>query len=330
MLNNKLEFNSFSTLIAEIGGNDIFDINGILRLFQRKLLEYLWDNGCDVFVNETLGSHVSFRLGGKVPLFIIPSSLSGFIEAVKLFKSEDIPFRILGKGTNVIPKDGLMPFVVISTERLNDFKIENNRIFVEAGTSFKKLCLLALENELSGLEKAYGLPGSVGGAVYMNAGCYGWETAECISEVLAFDGNSIVKLLRNDLDFSYRSSIFKKHNELIILQATFQLKKGNSELIRSEMLDIMKKRYEKQPLEYPSAGSVFKRPRPDFYVGTAIESLGLKGFKIGGAQVSEKHAGFIVNSGGAKSEDVLKLIEFIRAKVKEAYNVELETEVEIW
>ncbi|MFN6991524.1 MAG: UDP-N-acetylmuramate dehydrogenase [Fervidobacterium sp.] len=306
------------------------DIKSILNNFHRSLFEQLWNIGCDIFVNEALSCHVSFRLGGKAPLFVVPSSLDGLVEAIKVLKGQEIPFRILGKGTNIIPKDGLIPFVVLSTERVDDYKIDGEKIIIGAGTSFKKLCLIALEHELSGLERAYGLPGSVGGAVYMNAGCYNWETAEVVSEVLAFDGKDIVKLSKNDLNFSYRSSIFKEHKELTILQATFQLKSGRWELIKDEMLETIKKRYEKQPLEYPSAGSVFKRPRPDFYVGTAIESLGLKGFKIGGAQISEKHAGFIVNTGNAKTEDVLNLIELIREKIKEKYNVILETEVEIW
>ncbi|MFN3691410.1 MAG: UDP-N-acetylmuramate dehydrogenase [Fervidobacterium sp.] len=306
------------------------DIKSSLNNFHRTLFEHLWDIGCDIFVNETLSSHVSFRLGGKTPLFVVPSSLNGLVEAIKVLKDQEIPFRILGKGTNIIPRDGLIPFVVLSTERVDDYKIDGEKIIIGAGTSFKKLNLIALENELSGLERSYGLPGSVGGAVYMNAGCYNWETAEVVSEVLAFDGKDIIRLSKSDLNFSYRSSIFKEHKELTILQATFQLKSGKREFIKSEMLETMRKRYEKQPLEYPSAGSVFKRPRQDFYVGTAIESLGLKGFKIGGAQVSEKHAGFIVNTGNAKAEDVFNLIQFIREKVKEKYNVILEIEVEIW
>jgi len=213
---------------------------------------------------------------------------------------------------------------------MDDIFVDNEKIQVGAGLSFKKLCLVALENELSGFENAFGLPGSVGGAVYMNAGCYGWETAENIVEVVAFDGKDIIKLGKNEIGFGYRTSIFKSEKNLIILQATFKLKKGNKNEIYNLMLETMKKRYEKQPLEFPSAGSVFKRPRPDFYVGTAIESLGLKGFSIGGAQISEKHAGFIINKGGAKAEDVLKLIEYVKDKVREKYNVELETEIEIW
>ena len=296
----------------------------------RQLLEKLWEYGCDTLLNEELSAHVSFKLGGNVPLFVIPSSLDGLIKTINLLRNEKIPFRILGKGTNILPSDGVLPFVIISTERIDDYTIDDCKISIGAGASFKKLCLIAFENELSGLERAYGLPGSVGGAVYMNAGCYGWETAENILEVIAFDGEKIVKLTKNELNFSYRSSVFKSQKNMIILQATFKLSKGKRDKIFNLMIDTMRKRYEKQPLEYPSAGSVFKRPKPDFYVGTAIESLGLKGFSIGGAQISEKHAGFIINKGNATAEDVLRLIDYVKSKIKEHYEVELETEVEIW
>ncbi|MGC8820759.1 MAG: UDP-N-acetylmuramate dehydrogenase [Fervidobacterium sp.] len=296
----------------------------------RRLLEKLWELGCDLFLNEELSGHVSFKIGGKVPIFVVPSSTEAFINTLIFLRGEGIEFRILGKGTNILPANGILPYVVVSTERLDDFSVMGDKIHVGSGASFKKLCLVALENELSGLERAFGLPGSVGGAVYMNAGCYGWETAENVIEVLAFDGKNILKLLKDDLKFSYRSSIFKMDRNLIVLGATFRLTKGDKNRIHELMLETIRKRYEKQPLEYPSAGSVFKRPKPDFYVGTAIESLGLKGFSIGGAQVSEKHAGFIINKGGAKADDVLNLIEYIKKAVREHFNVELETEIEIW
>lgn len=301
-----------------------------IPVIPRQILEKLWEYGCDTLLNEELSAHVSFKIGGNVPLFVIPNSLDGLINTINLLKNEQVPFRILGKGTNILPSDGCLPFVTISTERIDDYTTYADRISIGAGASFKKLCLIALEHELSGLERAYGLPGSVGGAVYMNAGCYGWETAENILEVIAFDGQKIVKLTKDELNFSYRSSIFKTQKNMIILQATFKLSKGKKDDIYNLMIDTMRKRYEKQPLEYPSAGSVFKRPKPDFYVGTAIEALGLKGFSIGGAQISEKHAGFIINKGNAKAQDVFELINYVKSKIKEHYGVELETEVEIW
>lgn len=305
-------------------------VNEQVRGFNKKLIEKLWDLGCDLFFNEQLSHHVSFRLGGSVPLFIIPSSMEAFLKTIEILKEYEVDFRIIGKGTNVIPTDEEKDFAVISTERIDSIEIHDELINVSAGMSFKSLCLLALEHSLSGLEKAFGLPGSVGGAVYMNAGCYGWEMAQNIVSIKAFDGKSVINISPSEAQFSYRDSIFKHEKSLIILSAVLKLTKGDKKSIHELMIDTMRKRYEKQPLEYPSAGSVFKRPRPDFYVGTAIESLGLKGYQIGGAQVSEKHAGFIINKGNATASDVLKLIDFVKGKVKEFYGVELETEVEIW
>ncbi|AMW33693.2 UDP-N-acetylmuramate dehydrogenase [Fervidobacterium changbaicum] len=301
-----------------------------IRGFKKRMIEKLWDLGCDLFFNENLSHHVSFRLGGIVPLFVIPNSTEGFLGAIKLLKECEIPFRVVGKGTNIIPTDDEKDFAVISTERIDFVEVRDEFVNVSAGMSFKSLCLFALEHSLSGLENAFGLPGSVGGAIYMNAGCYGWEMAQNVVSIQAFDGSRVVTINSSEARFGYRDSIFKHERSLIIISAVLKLSKGDREKIHNLMLDTMKKRYEKQPLEYPSAGSVFKRPRPDFYVGTAIESLGLKGYQIGGAQVSEKHAGFIINKGNATASDVLKLIEFIKGKVKEHYGVDLETEVEIW
>lgn len=305
-------------------------LNEYIRGFKKSLIEKLWDLGCELFFDENLSHHVSFRIGGSVPLFIIPSSMEGFLETIRLLKEYEVPFRVIGKGTNIIPTDDEKGFAVISTERIDFVEVHDEFITVSAGMSFKSLCLLALKHSLSGLEKAFGLPGSVGGAVYMNAGCYGWEMAQNVVSIKVFDGKNVETISPSEAQFSYRDSIFKHEKSLIILSAVLKLTIGDKESIREIMIDTMRKRYEKQPLEYPSAGSVFKRPRPDFYVGTAIESLGLKGYQIGGAQVSEKHAGFIINKGNATASDVLKLIDFIKGKVKEYYGVELETEVEIW
>ncbi|MDK2885857.1 MAG: UDP-N-acetylmuramate dehydrogenase [Thermosipho sp. (in: thermotogales)] len=298
-------------------------------MFLEKIFEKLLEIGNDVYLNEKMEYHTSFRIGGPVSLFVVPNSINAFIETYK-FLSGKIQVKVVGKCTNILPKDEKMEIAVISTERLNNIDFQEDRIICESGVLLKKLCIEAMDKSLSGFEKAYGIPGSVGGAIYMNAGAYGWETAENLEYVVAFDGNKLIKLGVNELDLSYRSSIFKKREDLIILKASFRALKGEKEKIRDEMLDIIKKRYQKQPLEFPSAGSVFKRPKPDFYVGTAIEKLGFKGFTIGGAQVSKKHAGFIINLGDAKSKDVKEIIEIIKNKVKKEFNVDLETEIEIW
>jgi len=298
-------------------------------LFLEEIFEKLLMLGNDVFVNEKMEHHTSFRIGGPVGFYVIPNSIQSFIETYK-FLSEKMPLKVVGKCTNILPRDEKMDISVISTEKLNNIEYQNNRIICESGVSLKKLCIEAMEKGFSGFEKAYGIPGSVGGAVYMNAGAYGWETAENLDYVIAFDGEKIIKLKVNNLDFSYRSSIFKKEKKLIILKAAFRYSLSEKEKIKREMLEIIQKRIQKQPLEFPSAGSVFKRPKPDFYVGTAIEKLGFKGFTIGGAQISEKHAGFIINLGNAKSKDVKEIIKVIKNKIRQEFNVNLETEIEIW
>ncbi|MBO8160274.1 MAG: UDP-N-acetylmuramate dehydrogenase [Thermosipho sp. (in: Bacteria)] len=294
-----------------------------------KIFEKLLELGNDVFLNDKMKYHTSFKIGGPVKYFVIPNSVETFIKTYELL-SNIMEVKVVGKCTNILPKDERMDFAVISTERLDKIDFQDKKVVVESGTALKKLCIEMMEKGLSGLERAYGIPGSVGGAVYMNAGAYGWETAENVLYVEAFDGKKILKLELDEIDFSYRSSIFKKQNQLIILRVALKISTGEKSKIKDKMLEIIKKRYSKQPLEFPSAGSVFKRPKPDFYVGSTIEKLGLKGFSIGDAQISEKHAGFIINRGNASAVDVKKLIEFIKRKVKEKYNVELETEIEIW
>ena len=296
----------------------------------RSLMEALWDEGCDLFINEPLSVHVNFRLGGRVRLFVIPNSLDGFLNTLRLLKERNVEYRIIGKGTNILPSDDYKSYTVVSTERIDKVEYSDGYVYSTAGVPFKKFCLIAMENGLSGIERAYGLPGSVGGAIYMNAGCYGWETSENIIEIDVFDGRRVFTISNSEAQFAYRTSLFKKERNLTIVGARFRFFEGDKEQIRALMLDTMKKRYEKQPLEYPSAGSVFKRPRPDFYVGTAIESLGLKGYSIGDAQVSERHAGFIINKGNAKASDVFELIDLIKSKVRQTYQVDLETEIEIW
>ncbi len=302
----------------------------VLKKYGRRFVEFLWEYGCDVFLCESMSGHVSFRLGGCVEVFIVPNSLESLVSTIKFLRNENLPFRVLGNGTNIVPGDGFIETLVVSTERVSELSTDGTKIYASTGVSFKRLCQFALKNGLSGFEKAYGLPGSVGGAIYMNAGCYGWETAENVVSVTVFDGVDVYNISREEAKFDYRSSIFRTDRNLVILGATFTCKPGERNAIEHEMMETLRQRYKKQPLEYPSAGSVFKRPRQDFYVGTAIEELGLKGYTIGGAQISEKHAGFIINKGGASASDVKALVKFVKEKVREVYGVELETEIEFW
>ncbi|AAD36780.1 UDP-N-acetylenolpyruvoylglucosamine reductase [Thermotoga maritima MSB8] len=276
---------------------------------------------------EKLSCHTSIKIGGRVKYLVLPNDVFSLERAITVLK--DLPFQIMGLGTNLLVQDEDLDIAVLKTERLNQIEIKGEKVLVESGTPLKRLCLFLMEAELGGLEFAYGIPGSVGGAIYMNAGAYGGEIGEFVEAVEVLRDGEKTWLSRNEIFFGYRDSTFKRE-KLIITRVMMSFKKEKKETIKAKMDDYMRRRLEKQPLDLPSAGSVFKRPREDFYVGKAIESLGLKGYRIGGAQISEKHAGFIVNAGSATFDDVMKLIDFVRKKVKEKYGVELETEVEIW
>lgn len=294
------------------------------ELFERFFLE-----GCEVRKNESMACHTSMKVGGPVKYLVLPNHMYGFERVVKELESTQVPYKIMGLGTNLLVQDGYMDVVVVKTERLTSFEVDGRRVTVESGIALKRLCEICAELGLSGLEFAYGIPGSVGGAVFMNAGAYGREIGEFVESVEVMKEGRTYVVSKSEASFSYRSSVFK-HENMIIKRVTFLLKAGERERIRREMREHLLKRLEKQPLDLPSAGSVFKRPRPDFYVGKALEELGLKGFRVGGAQISEKHAGFIVNVGGARFEDVISLIEIAKRKVREVFGVELETEIEIW
>ncbi|AIY86655.1 MULTISPECIES: UDP-N-acetylmuramate dehydrogenase [unclassified Thermotoga] len=292
-----------------------------------KIFGSLHKAGCDVRMFEKLSCHTSIKIGGRVKYLVLPNDVFSLERAITVLK--DLPFQIMGLGTNLLVQDEDLDIAVLKTERLNQIEIKGEKVLVESGTPLKRLCLFLMEAELGGLEFAYGIPGSVGGAIYMNAGAYGGEIGEFVEAVEVLRDGKKTWLSKNEIFFGYRDSTFKRE-KLIITRVMMSFKKEKKETIKAKMDDYMRRRLEKQPLDLPSAGSVFKRPREDFYVGKAIESLGLKGYRIGGAQISEKHAGFIVNAGSATFDDVMKLIDFVRKKVKEKYGVELETEVEIW
>lgn len=288
----------------------------LLMTTEKRLCEYRFD--------EPLNRHTSFKIGGCAKLFIKPKSVDGLICALEKFQYA----KVLAKGTNILaPDEGVD--VVVNTLGLNRYHIEGELIVAEAGVLLSTLCKAAARNGLSGLEFAYGIPGTVGGAVYMNAGAYKGEICDVVEYVEVYDRRRMVKLERSQMEFSYRSSILKK-TDWVVLRVALRLKPDDSQLINSRMELIMSKRIQTQPLDLPSAGSVFKRPRKDFYVGRAIEELGLKGLRVGDAQVSTKHAGFIVNLGNAKASDVRKLIRIIQQEVYRNYQVQLEPEVEIW
>jgi len=268
------------------------------------------------------------RVGGPALEFYEPEDEAGFAACVHgLYKAEK-PYFVLGNGTNVIVRDGGYPGAVISTlKALRGIDADDDgRIVCGAGEPLSRLCRFAAEQGLSGLEELSGIPGTVGGAVYMNAGAYESDISSVLESVRAYDldNENIVMLTYIECEFGYRNSVFKR-KPMIVLSAVFTLLPGNREDIEAKMAEFTRLRNEKQPVEMASAGSFFKRPEGD-YAGRLIEAAGMKGARVGGAQVSEKHAGFIVNTGGATAADVLALAEKVKSKVFEMFGVELEEE----
>ena len=282
---------------------------------------------CSVKRDEPMSAHTTFRIGGPASLFVTPLSVDALMKSVELVKEYGSKLFILGKGSNVLFSDKGYDGVVINTSRIDEVSVNGCELTAFAGASLTAVSRYAAGRSLSGLEFAFGIPGSVGGAVYMNAGAYGGEMAQIVIESVAFDISTSEKLVISgpDHSFGYRTSCFKSGGQLI-LSVKMQLLPGDGKQISDKMADLMDRRQQKQPLEYPSAGSVFKRPE-GHYTGQLIEEAGLKGFSVGGASVSEKHAGFIVNRGGATAENVLELIGIIKEKIRDRFGMELECEI---
>ena len=283
--------------------------------------------GYNYIENEPLSKHTSFKIGGNAELFVTVFDEEQLKAVMNLCAQNDVELFILGKGSNLLITDNGMKGVVLTLDGVfKDISVEENKIKCGAGVNLAKLCTTALSHSLKGLEFAYGIPGSVGGAAYMNAGAYGGEMKDVVCSVTHITRNGEFETLPlSELDFAYRHSVYKT-NDNIILYVTFELEKGDENEIKANMDDFMNRRKTKQPLEYPSAGSVFKRPQGNF-AGTLIEKCGLKGKTIGGAQVSEKHAGFIINVGGATCEDVLNLVKFVQDTVMNETGYFLEREI---
>lgn len=283
---------------------------------------------CTCKENEPMSLHTTFRIGGNAELFIEVETNKQLAQILKSCNDNNIPFMIIGKGSNLLVNDNGIKGVVISLT--GDFKridlLDNNTIYCGSGVSLAKLCSRALSCHLSGLEFAWGIPGNVGGAAFMNAGAYGGEMKDVIVSVTHMTPEGKIETLKKDeLNLSYRHSIYKE-NGCIILGVTVQLESDNPVKIRGKMDDYMDRRKSKQPLEYPSAGSVFKRPEGAF-AGSLIEQCNLKGVSVGDAQVSKKHAGFIINTGNATCEDVCNLIKKVQETVKEETGYTLEREI---
>lgn len=286
--------------------------------------------GCKFIENASMKEYTTFRTGGNCPLLISPNSITALREILKECNESDIPYTVLGNGSNVLVDDnGLKSIVIHIADDLNKITLlDETTIFCEAGIKLGTLCNFALENSLAGLEFAFGIPGSVGGAIFMNAGAYGGEMKDVITKAYHIDreGNEGC-LMGDNLSFGYRTSAYEK-NDCIITGVEISLKKGNPAEIKEKMAELLGKRKDKQPLEYPSAGSTFKRPE-GYFAGALIEECGLKGKQIGGAKISEKHAGFVINYDNATTNDILELMDFVTKTVKEEKGVLLTPEVRI-
>ncbi|MGP4061351.1 UDP-N-acetylmuramate dehydrogenase [Halobacillus sp. H74] len=282
----------------------------------------------NVKVDEVLKDHLYTKLGGKADFFITPTSYKEIQNVVKLSNEDDIPFTLLGNGSNLIIKDGGIRGIVINLKHLDDISSDGNTIVAQSGARIIDTSRYALKKHLSGLEFACGIPGTVGGALYMNAGAYGGEIKDVLDYAYVVDKQGdLVKRLASDFELDYRTSNIPDNGD-IVLEATFNLKPTSYNEIKAVMDDLTFKRESKQPLEYPSCGSVFKRP-PGYFAGKLIQDSELQGTNIGGAEVSKKHAGFIVNKDNASTTDYISLIEHVQKTVKEKFGVDLEREVRI-
>lgn len=278
-------------------------------------------------VNEPMARHTTFRIGGPAALMALPKTEEEAAAALRTAHELAMEPFFLGNGSNLLaPDEGVERFLVKAASGLDGCRIEGNTLRAGAGVTLARLAVLARDGGLTGLEFASGIPGTLGGAVTMNAGAYGGEMAHVVRSVTCLDRTGARETV-TDFDFSYRHSVFSDGSRMV-LGAELELVPGDREAIRRRMEELSAQRQAKQPLEYPSAGSVFKRPTGHF-AGALIEQCGLKGLTVGGAQVSEKHAGFIVNRGGATCADVLGLVDQVKARVLAQTGVELEMEVKI-
>ena len=293
------------------------------------LEKYALSLECSAEREVSMKIYTSFKVGGPAELFLSPEDAGQTAKLVRFCEKEEIPVFVLGKGSNLLVSDrGIKGAVIYTGKQCGISLVDENTVRAQSGASLAQLCTFALENSLSGLEFAYGVPGTVGGAVFMNAGAYGGEMKDVLlnSEYVSTDGTS-GELDNEAMELSYRHSAYENSN-LVITAASVRLAPADRNEIKSTMNDILARRKEKQPLEYPSAGSTFKRPEGNF-AGALIEQCGLKGVSVGGAQVSEKHAGFIINRGGATAADILSLIKHVQARVKAQTGVSLETEIRL-
>lgn len=284
----------------------------------------------EIYMDESMKKHTSFKTGGNADILVKPKNIEEIITLINYFKQNNIEYLVIGNGTNLLVKDGGIRKAVIKIgKNFGEYKVDGEYITASSGCPIIALSKLATENSLSGLEFACGIPGTLGGAIKMNAGCFKGQMSDIIYSTKYLDekGN-ICEIKNEEHEFDYRSSVFHKNDKLVILESILKLNKGDYEEIKAKVEYNNNFRREKQPIMYPSAGSSFKRPEGHF-PGKLIEDCGLKGYTIGGAQVSTLHANFIINIGNATSKDILDLLKYVQKKVFEKFNVKLEMEIEV-
>lgn len=289
----------------------------------------------NIFLLEPMSKHTTFKIGGPADYFVIVFSIDELIKVAELARKENVPFYVIGNGSNILVKDdgirGIVGKLNLTKTTITSIDDDNYIVEVGAGMTNAAFAKFLAENELSGFEFASGIPGTIGGSVRMNAGAFGGEFKDIVREVtfLDIDSHELYTYQNDKLNFSYRHSMFIDNKNLIIVKVQFIFKKASKELIKNRIAEIFNERKEKQPIDKPSAGSTFRRIN-GFIPAKAIDEAGLKGYSIDGAEVSTKHAGFIINTGNATANDVLTLIDIIKQTIKEKYNVELNPEMEIW
>ncbi len=293
--------------------------------FYDKLTEYIEEKR--IYKDEPMRKHTTFRIGGNADYFVVPKTEEEIRNVIRLCKEERMPYYILGNGSNLLVSDkGYRGVIIEICKKMNEICVEGNFLKVQAGALLSRVGNVALEAGLAGFEFASGIPGTMGGAVFMNAGAYGGEMKDILTEVTVLDENNEVRVLKKEeLELGYRTSIVAKKG-YVVLSAKVELKKGNQMEIRQRMNELKVQRTTKQPLEYPSAGSTFKRPE-GYFAGKLIADAGLRGFQVGGAQVSEKHCGFVINKENATAADIVELMRQIIERVQTEFGVKLEPEV---
>ena len=280
-----------------------------------------------ILIDEPMSRHTTFRVGGPADFFETPKAKEEVRDVIRICKEAGMPYYIIGNGSNLLVSDaGYRGVIVQIYKEMNEVKVEGDLVKAQAGALLSGIAAKALGAELSGFEFASGIPGTIGGACVMNAGAYGGEMKDVLESVTVLTGEGkIIELGRNELELGYRTSVIAKKG-YIVLGAALKLERGDGEKIKTYMDELKEKRVTKQPLEYPSAGSTFKRPE-GYFAGKLIEDAGLRGFQVGGAQVSEKHCGFVINRDHATAADIMELMRQVQIRVKENSGVDLEPEV---